>query len=67
MSVIRIEWLADGDPRPSVPNAYGAIVTIDGEIALDLQPAAGRNGRSWDEAEVMRAILERLGHTVTDG
>ena len=47
-------------------SAYGALVTLDGDLLLHLEPSAHCfGGSSWDEEEVYRMVLEKLGYTIS--
>lgn len=64
---IKIEWLSDYSDCETCGGNYadGARVTIDGEVALDLEPAAHcYGGTHYDERDVFKRILEHLGHEV---
>ena len=68
MAMIHIEWLTDwSDCETCGPSsANGAVVSVDGEEVIDLQPAAAcYDGTSHEAGEVFQRLLEHLGHTVT--
>lgn len=71
MSTIKIEWLHDsygGCETCGASYAEGARVYIDGELALDLAPAAHcLGGADYQEGEVYTRLLQHLGHTVDHG
>lgn len=68
---IKIEWLSDYSDcdQAGCSGGYseGAKVWFDDELVLDLQPVATCfGGDSWDNEEVFRLILDKLGgHTLT--
>ncbi len=65
MSKIKIEWLTDENNCETCGwnFAEGAIVTIDGDVAIELHPAAACwDGDSYSETEVYKRILAHLGH-----
>lgn len=67
MSHIKIEWLSDTHDCETCGASWaeGARVTIDGELALDLEPHAHcYDGDNYEREDVFKRILERLGHTV---
>lgn len=69
MSRIEIEWLEDSSDCETCGPSYadGAIVKIDGAVALDMTPVAGcLNGSGHDSREVLMAVLRHLGHTVEE-
>jgi len=67
---IKIEWLVDnfndcGHAGCSGGYAEGANVWFDNKLEIKLLPQAGcYGGDSWDESEVYKKILEKLGHEV---
>lgn len=64
---IKIEWLHDDHDCETCGASYaeGARVTIDGAVALDLQPVAHCfDGKNWQDDDVYKLILEKLGYTV---
>ena len=64
---ISIKWLSDSHECETCgySSAEGAIVEIDGQVALDLEPVAYCCGPAhYDEGTVYRRILEHLGHEV---
>ncbi len=70
MAKIEIEWLSDSvDCETCGGNwAEGAIVKVDGEVVLDLSPAAACcSAVSYSETEVWTKVLEHLGHEVEAG
>lgn len=65
---LEITWLQDDYDCEDCgfSSAEGASVTLDGKDFLLLDPLAHCfGGASWDEAEVYKAILEKLGFTFT--
>lgn len=66
---IHIQWLSDSHDCETCGSDYseGAIVSFDGEQAISLIPVAHCfDNRTWDSGEVYNAILEKLGHTVSE-
>lgn len=69
MSVITIKWLEDDfDCETCGPSyASGAVVSMDGEPLVTLLPVAHcHGGESWHQDDVLRAILQHLGHTLVE-
>jgi hypothetical protein len=67
MAHIKIEWLTDYSDCETCGGNYadGARVTIDGAVALDLEPVAHcYGGQHYGERDVFKRVLEHLGHTV---
>lgn len=67
MANIKIDWLhADHDCETcGCSYAEGALVTVDGQPFLELVPVAHCfDGANWQDDEVYKLILEKLGHTV---
>ena len=68
---IKIEWLSEYSDcdQAGCSGGYseGAKVWFDDKLVLNLQPVAGCfGGDSWDNEEVFRLILDKLGgHTLT--
>lgn len=68
-SNISIEWITDhSDCEDCGPSyAEGAIVRIDGVEVLDLTPGASCfGGTHYTKEEVLRKIIESLGHTMDE-
>jgi hypothetical protein len=68
MSTIEIQWLSDSYDCETCGRTWaeGAIVKIDGQIAMDLTPYAHCfDGVHCERDDVMVKILEHLGHTVS--
>lgn len=66
---IEIEWISDVSDCETCGNSYadGAIIKIDGEVAIDMTPfATCYDGVSFSEGEVYKALLEHLGHDVEE-
>ena len=64
---IRIEWLSDDYDCETCGASFaeGARVFIDGALAIELVPVAHcYDGTSYDQENVLRRILEHLGHEV---
>lgn len=62
---IEIEWLHDNSDCDvcGVSWAQGAVVFIDGEEFLRLEPSAHCTScDDWTEEEVYKAVLEKLGY-----
>lgn len=71
MTDIRIEWLTDTSECDQAGCsggwAEGARVYFDGELALDLEPAAHcYDSVSYSNEEVFARILSKLGHNLTE-
>jgi len=69
MSVLKIEWLSDTTDCETCGVSYadGAIVSLDDNIILELEPAASCTGPvSWTEIEVFQEILKYLGYTMEE-
>lgn len=69
MAKIEIKWLDDEHDCDTCGTSWaeGAIVTIDGERALDLDPLAHCFGSDdYSREEVLRRILAHLGHEVVE-
>jgi hypothetical protein len=67
---LEIEWLSDEHDCENCGSSYaeGASVTLDDKPFLLLAPAAYCfDGASWNEEEVYKAILEKLGYTISFG
>ena len=67
---IEIEWLSDEYNCEECGGSYaeGASVTLEGKPFLLLAPVAHCfNGTSWNEEEVFKAILEKLGYSISFG
>jgi len=67
---LKIEWLTDSSDCETCGTNYaeGAVVTLDGETLLDLQPVAHcHGGAHWSESEVYALVLDRLGYALTEG
>ena len=65
---IDINWISDVTDCETCGSSYaeGAVVSFDGEVVIDMTPAAAcYDGVSFDSSEVYQAILEKLGHTVS--
>lgn len=69
MPEIHIQWTSDDNDCEQCGGGYatGAIVTIDGEVVLHLEPVASCFGseKDWSEADVYSLILEHLGYKVS--
>lgn len=64
MGKIEIEWLSDSNECDQCGGnwAEGAVVRIDGKLAIELIPHAGcTGGDNYDERDVFTLILDRLG------
>lgn len=69
MASIRIEWLHDSHECETCGSSYaeGALVYIDGKLAIELQPVAHCfDGANYMDSDVYGRILAHLGHTVED-
>lgn len=71
MTDIRIEWLTDSFDcdQAGCSGGYseGARVYFDGELTLDLEPAAACfDGVSYTEEQVFGLILAKLGHNLVE-
>lgn len=69
MTTIKIQWLQDNHDCETCgwSMAEGANVFFDGELAIELEPAAHCYGGSTYEREaVMRRIIEKLGHSIEE-
>jgi len=72
MRELKIKWLFDDvyceTPGCSGGYAEGAVVTLDGEEILRLEPVASCFGSEydWDRDVVYHMIFERLGFLVKD-
>lgn len=70
MAKIEIQWLTSegGDCETCGPSyAEGARVTIDGELALDLEPHASCcSSVNYYRDEVLLRILAHFGHEVVE-
>lgn len=67
MAKIEIEWLDDSSNCETCGPSYaeGAVVKIDGAVALDLTPCAHCfGGTNHDREDVLQHALEHLGHKV---
>ena len=66
---LAITWLHDGHECETCGPSYalGAVVTLNGETLLELQPSAHcYDGSSWDHTDIYRMILEKLGYKVEE-
>lgn len=69
MSAIHIVWLSDSHDCESCGPTYaeGALVLIDGEEVINLEPVAHCfDGSDHRPEQVFTAILQHLGHSVTE-
>lgn len=67
MANIKIEWLSDHNTCETCGSVYasGARVYIDGEVAIEMKPAASCfGGKHYEDSEVYARIFERFGHTL---
>lgn len=67
VSEISIEWLSDCHQCETCGSSYaeGAVVSIDGAVAIEMRPTAHCfGGKNYDQAEVFERILKHLGHTM---
>lgn len=67
MSEISIEWLTDYHNCETCGSNYaeGAVVSIDGSVAIEMRPVAHCfGGDNFEQSEVFDRILRHLGHTV---
>ena len=65
MANIRIEWLTDSHTCETCGTSYaeGALVFIDGQLALDLSPTANcYDVEDYQPDVVFQRILKHLGH-----
>lgn len=68
--MIKIEWLYDGHDCETCGQSYatGARVLLNGDLLLELEPVAScYDSQHYDEADVYRSILERLGYQIEEG
>ena len=64
---IEIEWLSDDYDCDTCGGSWaeGAIVKFDGEVVIEMIPSAHcYDVETYNETEVFKAILEKLGHTL---
>lgn len=69
MAKIYIEWLADDHHCDTCGTSYasGANVHINDELAIELEPVAHcYGGAHYDDSDVFKAIIQKLGHELTD-
>lgn len=69
MAKIEIEWLADSYECDTCGFAFaeGAVVRIDDEVRVELRPRAHcQGGDHFPENVVYRAVIEALGHEISD-
>lgn len=67
MTAIRIERLSDTHDCDTCGCTWadGANVYFDGELVMEMKPAAHCfGGKSYEDHEIQKAILEKLGHTL---
>jgi hypothetical protein len=67
MSTIEIDWLHDEHNCETCgwSLSQGAIVRVDGKQILELRPRAHCLGsENWDDADVYKLILRKLGYQV---
>ena len=67
MNDIHIKWVMDDHDCETCgwSSAEGAIVSIGGNIVLDLEPVAHcYDSTSYSQEKVYRKILEHLGYTI---
>jgi hypothetical protein len=68
VSEISIEWLTDYHNCETCGSSYaeGAVVSIDGQIVLEMRPVAHCfGGTNYYESDVYGRILQHLGHTIS--
>ena len=66
---IKIEWTSDEHDCETCGWSYasGANIYFDDELAIELVPIANHfGGQTYTNDEVYTAILEKLGHTISD-
>jgi len=69
MPTIKIEWLSDDHDCETCGSTYadGALVWLDGDLILELSPSAYcYDSTHYDEADVYRHILEKLGYEIKE-
>ena len=66
---IEIKWIFDDHDCDTCGNTWssGAIIKFDGQEVMNLKPVASCfGGTHFDDTEVLRLIIEKLGHTITE-
>lgn len=66
---IEIEWMSDDTDCETCGSSWatGAVVKIDGEVVIDMTPAAAcYDGVSYEESQVYAALLKHLGHEIQE-
>ncbi len=69
MTVVTIKWLEDETHCETcgINYATGAVVSMDGVTVLEMIPVANcQGGKSWFESDILRAVLQHLGHPLVE-